>query len=204
MSGRLIVLEGGEGSGKSTQCGRLAERLRARGLEVVRTREPGGTEGAEEVRRLLVEGAATRWDSWSELLLVYAARRDHVSRVIEPALARGAWVVCDRFVHSTLAYQGIVGGLGVEAVVNLHRLALGRLWPDQVLLLDLPVAEGLARAQSRGGAGRFESKGLAFHEALRAAFLTLLAAEPATCRRLDASGSEDAVAARVAAAVEVP
>ena len=202
--GRLIVLEGGEGSGKSTQCRRLAERLEASGRRVLLTREPGGTEGAEEVRRLLVEGPAARWDAWSEALLVYAARRDHVARVIAPALAAGTWVVCDRFVHSTLAYQGLVGGLGKAAVMALHALAVGRLWPDLALILDLPVEEGLRRAATRGGAARFETRGLAFHQELRRAYLGLAEAEPGVCRLIDAGGSEAAVALHIAAALGLP
>ncbi len=199
--GRLITLEGGEGSGKSTQCQRLARFLRDRNLEVVTTREPGGTEGAEELRKLLVEGAVGRWDAWSEALLVYAARRDHVERVIAPALKAGRWVVCDRFVHSTLAYQGRLGGVGEDAIAALHRLAVGRLWPDLALVFDLPARDGLARAAARGGAERFEARGLAFHQELGEAFRELAAAEPAVCRLIDATGSETEVAARVQAAI---
>ncbi len=199
--GRLITLEGGEGSGKSTQCKRLATFLSANGLDVLTTREPGGTEGAEDVRTLLVEGAAGRWDAWSEALLVNAARRDHVVRIIAPALAAGRWVLCDRFIHSTLAYQGRLGGIGEEAVIALHRLALGRLWPDLTLIFDLPAEAGLARAAARGGGARFEARGLAFHQALGQAFRDIAAAEPGACRVIDATGSEDAVADRVQRAV---
>ncbi|MEO1190181.1 MAG: dTMP kinase [Pseudomonadota bacterium] len=203
--GRLVTLEGGEGSGKSTQCGHLADHLRSRGLEVVVTREPGGTKGAEEIRGLLVAGEAARWDTWSEALLIAAARRDHVVRVIAPALERGAWVVCDRFVHSTLAYQGLVGGLGQEVLITLHRLTLGRLWPDLMLFLDLPVEEGLARAAKRAGGdaseARFEGRGLAFHQALREAFVSFVKEDPRLCRRIPARGSEAEVATTIAAAV---
>lgn len=199
--GRLIAFEGGEGSGKSTQARFLAERLRSAGQSVMLTREPGGTEGAEEIRSLLVEGGAERWDAWSEALLVNAARRDHVQRVIAPALAAGSWVICDRFVHSTLAYQGLVGGIGTTPLKALHSMTLGRLWPDRALIFDLPAEVGLARATERGGATRFEARGLAFHERLRQAFRELAAAEPQTCRLLDAGGTPESVAARVRAAL---
>jgi len=202
QGGRFITVEGGEGSGKSTQAARLAEDLRTAGRKVMLTREPGGTEGAEQIRSLLVEGAAERWDAWSEALLVNAARRDHVQRVIRPALADGTWVICDRFVHSTLAYQGLVGGVGVTPLKALHGMVLGRFWPDLVLIFDLPANEGLARAAQRGGAARFEARGLAFHQALAQAFRDLAAAEPATCRLLDARGEPEAVARRVRAAVD--
>ncbi len=195
--GRFITFEGGEGSGKSTQAKRLADRLRAEGCKVLLTREPGGTEGAEQIRSLLVEGSAERWDAWSEALLVNAARRDHVQRVIAPALAEGCWVISDRFVHSTLAYQGLVGGLGTSPLRVLHGLALGRLWPDLALIFDLPAEEGLRRASQRGGAARFEARGLSFHKALRQAFRDLATAEPDCCRLLDASGDPDSVALRV-------
>ena len=196
-SGRFITIEGGDGSGKSTQAALLEESLIAEGLQVLLTREPGGTEGAEQIRGLLVEGSTQRWDAWSEALLVYAARCDHVVRVITPALAAGRWVICDRFVHSTLAYQGHVGGLGEEPIKALHSLALGRLWPDLVLVLDLPADVGLARAAERGGAARFEARGATFHESLRQAFLTLANAEPGRCRLIDATGSREAVQAKV-------
>lgn len=199
--GRFITFEGGEGSGKSTQAKRLAESLQAEGRKVLLTREPGGTAGAEQIRSLLVEGEAERWDAWSEALLVNAARRDHVQRVIAPALAKGVWVICDRFVHSTLAYQGIVGGLGSGALRALHAMVLGRMWPDLVLIFDLPAKQGLARATARGGATRFEARGLAFHEDLRQAFRDLAAAEPACCKLLDAAGTPDGVAARVRTAL---
>lgn len=199
--GRFITFEGGEGSGKSTQARALAERLQAEGRQVLLTREPGGTEGGEQIRSLLVEGSAERWDAWSEALLVNAARRDHVVRVIAPALAEGCWVICDRFVHSTLAYQGIVGGLGTSSLKALHGMVLGRIWPDLALIFDLPAKEGLARAAQRGGAARFEARGLAFHQALREAFRSLAAAEPDCCLLLDASGDLDQVGRRVRSAL---
>ncbi len=200
-SGRLITFEGGEGSGKSTQARRLAENLQVQGRKVVLTREPGGTLGAEQIRGLLVKGAADRWDAWSEALLVNAARRDHVARIIAPALADGSWVICDRFVHSTLAYQGLVGGIGTTPLRALHAMTLGRLWPDLTLIFDLSAEEGLARVSEWGGSARFEARGLGFHTALRTAFQELASAEPEVCRLLDARGEIDSVAQRVRVAV---
>lgn len=204
--GRFITLEGGEGAGKSTQQRRLAAWLRAGGLEVVETREPGGSPGAEEIRRLLVTGDAGRWDPMTEALLIFAARRDHLRQTIEPALARGAWVVCDRFVDSTMAYQGYAQGLGRAAVETLYKLVVGDLKPDLTLVLDIPIEEGLQRAQARNGAAahgedRYEQMDLGFHERLRAGFRDIVAREPGRCVLIDAAGDADAVAARVAAAV---
>ncbi len=204
--GRFITLEGGEGAGKSTQQRRLAAWLRAGGLEVVETREPGGSPGAEEIRRLLVTGDAGRWDPMTEALLIFAARRDHLSQTIQPALARGAWVVCDRFVDSTMAYQGYAQGLGRDAVETLYRLVVGDLKPDLTLVLDIAIDEGLRRAQARNGAAahgedRYEQMDRGFHERLRAGFHDIVAREPQRCVLIDAAGDADAVAARVAAAV---
>ena len=196
--GRFITLEGGEGAGKSTQAGRLVALLEARGRRVVATREPGGTPGAEEIRALLVTGAPGRWDAWSEALLVHAARRDHVERLIEPALARGDWVVCDRFLDSTVAYQGFARGLGAGAIEALHGLVFGRLRPDLTLIFDLDPAEGLRRAAARrGGAGRVEAQDLAFHQRLREGFQAIALAEPARCRVIDAGQPLEAVAKAV-------
>lgn len=199
--GRFITLEGGEGTGKSTQARLLAERLRASGHEVVATREPGGTPGAESVRALLVEGDPGRWDGLAEALLVNAARADHAARLIAPALARGAWVVCDRYVHSTLAYQGAGKGIAAGLLRDLHRIATGDLWPDQVLLLDLPGAVGLSRAATRGG-GRFEAHDTAFHTRVNAAFAAM-AGEP-TVARIDAEGTPEQVSARIWSVVTAP
>jgi len=195
--GRFITLEGGEGAGKSTQLARLRTLLESRGIAVTATREPGGTPGAEEIRRLLVTGEAGRWDPWSEALLVNAARHDHVARVIAPALAAGRWVLCDRFLDSTLAYQGQT--LGQGAVEALHALAIGRLRPDLTFVLDLLPEVGLARAAARrGGEGRFETRDLGFHQRLREGFRAIAAAEPERCCLIDASGGEDAVAEQIA------
>lgn len=195
--GVFISFEGGEGGGKSTQARRLAARLNEAGREVVLTREPGGSPGAEAIRTLLVEGEADRWSAVSETLLMNAARRDHLERVIRPALARGAVVLCDRFADSTRAYQGAGGGASAEFVAAVETEVVGDTWPDLTLILDLPAAAGLARAAARGGAARFESKGEAFHERLRAGFLAIAAREPARCVLIDGTRSEDAVAADV-------
>lgn len=193
--GRFISFEGGEGTGKSTQVRRLADRLGARGLEVVATREPGGSSGAEALRTLLVEGAADRWSSISETLILYAARADHLERTIRPALDRGAWVVSDRFSDSTRAYQGAAGGVSAAFIASLEAEVVGETWPDLTLILDLPVDVGLARASRRGGLEhRFESKGADFHQRLRAGFLDLAGRDPSRCVIIDANGAEEALA----------
>jgi dTMP kinase len=199
--GRFITFEGGEGAGKSTQLRRLAERLRGRGLEVMATREPGGSPGAEAIRDLVLNGAADRWSPATETLLMYAARSDHLERVIRPALGRGAWVVCDRFADSTRAYQGVGGGTDPALILALEREVLGETRPDLTLIFDLPPAAGLARARARGGEMRFESKGLAFHERLREGFLEIARAEPQRCALIDAAGTLEEVEAQVWAAV---
>ena len=198
----FIAFEGIDGSGKSVQARRLAERLRAGGREVVATREPGGSDGAEEIRRLLVEGATGRWSPATEALLYTAARRDHLERVIEPALERGAWVVCDRFADSTRAYQGATRG-GRRAMVDaLHALAIGRE-PDRTILIDLAPEAALERGLSRGGSeDRFERLGLAFQHAVRDAYLAIARDAPSRVRVIDGTGSVEAVAARVDAAIE--
>ena len=201
--GVFISFEGGEGAGKSTQLRRLSDRLRAAGLEVTATREPGGSPGAEAIRDLLVTGDADRWSPVTETLLMYASRRDHIERVVAPALKRGTVVLCDRFADSTRAYQGAGGGTAEGLIAALETHVLGGLRPDLTLILDLPVEAGLARAVGRGGAeARFESKGEAFHHRLRERFLAIAAAEPERCRVIDATGDEDQVAAAVWAAVE--
>lgn len=204
--GRFITLEGGEGAGKSTQVKRLAAALSARGVDVVQTREPGGTPGAEDIRALLVTGDPSRWDAMTETLLHYAARRAHVEKAVKPALARGAWVISDRFADSTMAYQGYAGSVGREAVTALQELVLGEFAPDLTLVLDLPVETGLARAKARmTGASqaedRYERMGLAFHESLRAAFHDIVRREPERCRLVDAGGTPDQVAAALWQAV---
>lgn len=200
--GRFITLEGGEGAGKSTQLKRLGERLRLAGLEVVATREPGGSPGAEAIRELVLNGAADRWSAVTETLLMYAARRDHIERVIEPALGRGAWVVCDRFADSTRAYQGAGGGTDAALIAALEAQVLGETRPDLTLIFDIPPEIGLERAQARGGEMRFESKGLAFHQRLREGFLAIARTEPERCALIDATGAMDAVEAAVWTAVQ--
>ncbi len=201
--GRFITFEGGEGAGKSTQLKRLAARLQSSGREVVATREPGGSPGAESIRELVLKGNADRWSPVTETLLMYAARRDHVERVIRPALARGAWVVCDRFADSTRAYQGAAGGTDPALIAAMETYILEDTRPDLTLIFDLLVEVGLERAHVRAGSEmRFESKGLAFHERLREGFLAIAKAEPERCAVIDATGDVDAVEARVWAAVD--
>jgi dTMP kinase len=198
VNARFISFEGGEGAGKSTQVQWLAARLRAQGQAVLITREPGGTPGAEAIRALLVTGAADRWDALTELYLLNAARRDHVLRVIDPALDRGETVLCDRYVDSTRVYQGAVKGLADELICSVHEQATGNLWPDITLLLDLPAETGLERAAIRHGQeNRFEGEGLRFHQRLRDGFQALAAIDPARIRTIDASASIDDVAARI-------
>lgn len=208
--GRFITLEGGEGAGKSTQVKRLAAKLAERGIEVVQTREPGGTPGAEAIRNLLVTGDPDRWDAMTETLLHYAARRAHVEKTVKPALARGAWVISDRFADSTMAYQGYGGAVGQQTVTSLHKLVLGDFAPDLTLVLDLPVEIGLQRAKARmqgqkdslaAAEDRYERMGTTFHETLRKAFHDIAAREPHRCRVIDASGDVDAVAAALWQAV---
>lgn len=197
MTGRFITFEGGEGAGKSTQAARLVARLREAGIDVVATREPGGTPGAEAIRALIVEGDPDRWDGVTEALLVNAARADHVARRIRPALAAGQWVVCDRFVDSTLAYQGAGKGLSAAELLEAHRFATADLWPDLTLVLDLPAATGEARAAARGRLDRFERTGGDFHERVAAAFRHVAHQEPDRVRLIDATGTPDTVAAAV-------
>lgn len=193
--GRFITLEGGEGAGKSTQQRRLVAALQTQGLEVIATREPGGSPGAEEIRALLVKGHSLRWDGLSEALLHFAARRDHLRSLIWPALERGAWVVSDRFADSTLAYQGFGHGLDPQVYDDLYRMVCGDFKPDLTLILDLPTAEGLTRAGKRGGEeDRYETMGQEFHERLRNGFLKIAESEPERCRIIDASQDEETVA----------
>jgi dTMP kinase len=192
--GRFITLEGGEGAGKSTQIGLLAAFLRGQGKEVVTSREPGGSPGAEMIRKLLVEGPADAWDGPTEALLMFAARRDHLVRTVWPALEQGAWVICDRFADSTRAYQGHGHGFPLDRIESLYKVAVGDFAPDLTLILDLPVDVGLARAAARRGVEtRFEGLGRSFHERVRAGFHAIASAEPKRCALIDASGDVDAV-----------
>lgn len=196
MTGKFITFEGGEGAGKSTQAQLLAERLRACGIEVVLTREPGGTPGAEAIRDLIVTGDTDRWDAATEALLVNAARADHVVQLIRPALARGAWIVCDRFIDSTLAYQGAGKGVAHDALLTLHAFSTNDLWPDATILLELPIALGASRAEARGRLDRFEATGGGFHARVAAGFAAVADAE-ARVHRVDASPAPEIVATAV-------
>ena len=198
--GRLITFEGGEGAGKSTQIARLAGALRATGIDVLPTREPGGTPGAEQIRALLLEGAPERWLPLTEVLLLLAARHDHVVRSIAPALTAGRWVLCDRFIDSTRVYQGMAGAVDAALIETLHRATLGELRPDLTLILDVPVAQGLARRGSTGR-HRFERMPADFHERVRAGFLAIARAEPERCLVIDAGRPADDVASDVRALV---
>ena len=193
MRGKFISFEGGEGGGKSTQAARMAGYLRGKGLEVLETREPGGTPESEAVRDLLVQGDPDRWSALSELLLITAARVEHVNRLIEPALVQGKWVICDRFADSTLAYQGIAGELGLELVEQFQQLAVGATTPDVTFLLDVRAEAGLQRAEKRGGAARFEKKGAAFHQTLRDGFLALANENPQRIVLIDGEDTFDNV-----------
>ena len=201
--GRLITLEGGEGAGKSTQARKLAEWLRQRGIAVELTREPGGSPGAEEIRALLVTGEPGRWDPLSELMLHYAARRDHMVRTILPALDAGRWVICDRFIDSTLAYQGHGLGIPIDTITAVREAVLGDFKPDLTLILDVELETGRARTSARaGGEDRYERMGAAFHARVRDGFRKIAAAEPGRCIVVSTEGLVDEVAAAIAAAVE--
>lgn len=206
--GRFITFEGGEGVGKSTQSRLLADRLGARGISLVLTREPGGTPFAEEVRELLLGAKRAPRESLAEALLFYAARADHLGRVIRPALDGGKWVISDRFSDSTRVYQNLAGDLPHEAFNALERLVVAPTAPDLTFVLDIPPEEGLRRAEqrrvaaARTGADPYEGRTLAFHRRLRDGFLEVAAAEPERCVVIDAAGEPGAVAHRVWAEVE--
>jgi dTMP kinase len=202
MAGRFITLEGGEGTGKSTQIRKLASALDARGIKVLATREPGGAPGAEQIRKLMVEGEPGRWDPITETLLAYAARADHVARTIGPALLAGTWVISDRFNDSTFAYQGVGRGVPRETIRRIDAAVLDDFAPDLTLILDMDVKTGLERTVARSGAeNRFEKFGADFHEKLRQAFLDIAKRSPERCRVIDAGGTEDQVAEAIFAAV---
>jgi dTMP kinase len=201
MTGVFISFEGGDGTGKSTQIKILSERLRTAGREVVETREPGGSDGGEAIRALIVKGAKDRWSPLTEALLMYAARRDHLERTILPALERGAVVISDRFADSSMAYQGVAGGAGVDNLKALHDLVVGDHDPDLTIILDAPAEDGLRRADASKGETRFEDKGAEFQRKVRQAYLDIAKAAPERCIVVDARGSVETVAARIAEAV---
>jgi dTMP kinase len=204
MRGRFITLEGGEGAGKSTQARLLAEALETRGTPVLLTREPGGTPGAETIRRLLLDPPGEGWNAEAEALLFAAARADHVARTIRPALERGAWVLSDRFLDSSLAYQGGAAGIGIDIVRRLHAIGSHGFLPDRTLLLELSpeaVAERLS-VRDAEGSDRIGGRGGGFHDRVAQAFSKLAEEEPERFRRIDAGGSAEAVTARLLAAVE--
>jgi dTMP kinase len=201
-AGRFITLEGGEGAGKSTQIARLKGWLEGRGHRVTTTREPGGSPGAEMIRKLLVEGPVERWDGTTEALLHFAARREHLRSTVWPALKRGEWVVSDRFADSTLAYQGYGHGIERGIFEQLYRVAVGDFRPALTIILDLPIEIGLKRAaERRGSETRYESLPHEFHARVRAGFLEITAREPKRCVVIDATGTVDAIAQAIADAV---
>ena len=203
VTGRFISLEGGEGAGKSTQARLLVAALAERGIDALVTREPGGSEGAEAIRALLMQGDVTRWSAHSEALLFAAARADHVEKTIRPALGAGRWVICDRFLDSSRAYQGVAGGIDDSAVLALHAFGSRGMLPDRTLVLELAPEQGRLRAAGRDGeaADRFAARGDAFHADVAAAFRRFATNEPDRFRLIDAGGDVDAVAAAVFAAV---
>jgi len=198
-AGRFITLEGGEGAGKSTQIARLKTWLEGRGHRVTTTREPGGSPGAEMIRKLLVEGPVERWDGTTEGLLHFAARREHLRSTVWPALDRGDWVVSDRFADSTLAYQGFGHGIEPAVFEQLYEVAVGNFRPDLTIMLDLPIELGLRRAADRRGSEtRYESLPHDFHARVRKGFLEIAAREPRRCVVIDATGTIDAIAGAIA------
>lgn len=201
--GKFLSIEGGEGAGKSTQVRRLADELRARGVDVIVTREPGGSAGGEAIRELLMQGEVKRWSAHTEALLFAAARADHVEKVIQPALGIGTWVISDRFIDSSRAYQGVAGGIDDAAVLALHGFGSRGLLPDRTLVLEVPPEIGAERAAARDGAAadRFAARERAFHDDVAAAFRRFATAEPDRLRLIDAGGDVETVAASVIEAV---
>lgn len=203
MRGLFITFEGGEGAGKSTQIGRLAEVLKARGNDVIVTREPGGSPGAEAVRYVLLSGAAEKFGPEMEAILFASARNDHVEQVIRPAVESGKIVLCDRFMDSSRVYQGVTGGLNPEFMRQLEEVAINGMRPDLTLILDIDPKLGLERAAKRraGPADRYEKETLALHQRRRAGFLDIAKAEPQRCRVIDAGADPETVAASILAEV---
>jgi dTMP kinase len=199
----FLTLEGGEGAGKSTQARRLSQALSERGIENIVTREPGGSPGAEQIRKLLVEGDPGRWNPLVETMLMFAARADHIAHTIAPALRSGKWVICDRFTDSTFAYQGAGRGLGADTIREIERIAVGGLRSDLTIVLDVPVEDAAKRIGDRAHAeNRFEQFDSAFHERLRVYFQALASREPERCTLIDGGAPVDAVSAQIWRAVQ--
>ncbi len=200
---KMIVIEGVDGSGKGVQTRLLQQAMTDAGLPCILTREPGGSAAAEDIRELLVNGEPEKWDSMTELLLMYAARRAHLRDTIRPALAQGKWVISDRFADSSRAFQGIAGELGLDIVEQLHQLSIDNFSPDLVIILDIDDQVALQRAISRGdGEDRFEKKGSDYHRKVRAAFRQIAASNPELYRLIDASGTIEQVASQIFATIE--
>ncbi|MFT5321121.1 MAG: dTMP kinase [Pseudohongiellaceae bacterium] len=194
----FVVLEGVDGAGKGVQSQLLLKAMQEAGLDVILTREPGGSPGAEEIRRLIVEGEVNRWDDMTELLLIYAARRSHLVETIWPALKRGTWVISDRFADSSRAFQGVAGKLGLELVERVHQEVLGDFCPDLTIILDLDPGISLVRAGARGGKeDRFEQKGLEYQSLVREGFRQLAKMTPDSRKLINASGSIDEVSRQI-------
>ena len=188
--GKFITFEGGEGAGKSTQAKLLAESLEKAGIETLQTREPGGTFGAEAIRELVLKGTSDRWSGMTELLLMYAARLDHVEKLIKPALDRGVWIISDRFADSSLAYQGHARGLGTDQVKAVHEVVMGGFEPDLTILFDMDPVLAQKRVETRGEhLTRFDAEGLDFHKTLRKAFLDIAEENPNRIHTVDADGT---------------
>ncbi len=200
MRGKFITLEGGEGTGKSTQAQALAARLRALGIAVTLTREPGGSPGAEVIRHVILSGAAKPLGPDAEAMLFAAAREDHIAHTIRPALDRGHWVICDRFADSTRVYQGVLGDVDPRLIRRLEKITVGENRPDLTLILDAPAETGLARAHARRGDAaidRFEGEDIAFHNRLREAYHQLAIDEPERCVLIDATETPERVAENI-------
>lgn len=192
MTGQFISFEGGEGSGKSTQLRLLTEAFAKAGLPHLATREPGGSNGAEKIRSLLVSGEVDSWDPLTETLLFNAARADHINKLVKPALAQGKTVICDRFLDSTAVYQGIGKGLGTDYIKNLHHMIFGNFMPNLTIILDIKPEDGLARAAGRAGdENRFEKLNIEFHQKIRSGFLKIAEMEQGRCVVLDANQDAD-------------
>ena len=200
--GRFISLEGGEGVGKSTQVKALAEALRQRGIDVLVTREPGGSEGAERIRELLLGGSEDRWEPQAEALLFAAARADHLAKTVRPALELGRWVLCDRFIDSSLAYQGGAGGLGIEAVRAINAFGIGDDFPDRTLVLTLDEGAERARMRDHDGSDRIGGRADEYHRKVEAAFHIIAAEEPERVKLVDASGAAELVTQRLLDVIE--